>query len=83
MSQILPCFCDGGLVPNVMHDILEGALQHEVKLMLKKMLEIDKYFSLGTHFFFKLEDAAWYASIFYTLYILSFAEHRAWVHGGQ
>ena len=35
-----------------MHDILEGALQHEVKLMLKKMLEIDKYFSLGTKLLF-------------------------------
>ena len=44
--------CIHRLVPDVMHDILEGALQHEAKLMLKKMLEIDKYFSLGTNFFF-------------------------------
>ena len=39
--------CDGGLVPDVMHDLLEGAMQYEVKLMLKKMFEIDKYFSHG------------------------------------
>ena len=37
--------CDGGLVPDVMHDLLEGAMQYEVKLMLKKMIEIDNYFS--------------------------------------
>ena len=30
-----------------MHDLLEGAMQYEVKLMLKKMIEIDKYFSHG------------------------------------
>ncbi len=39
--------CDGGLVPYVMHDILEGALQYEIKLLLKRMVEVDKYFSLG------------------------------------
>ena len=39
--------CDGGLVPDVIHDLLEGAMQYEVKLMLKKMIEIDKYFSHG------------------------------------
>ncbi len=39
--------CDGGLVPDVMHDILEGALQYEIKLLLKRMMEIDKHFSLG------------------------------------
>ena len=39
--------CDGGLVPDVMHDILEGALQYEVKLLLKRMVETNKYFSLG------------------------------------
>ena len=32
------------VVPNVMHDILEGALQYEVKLMIKSM---EKYFILG------------------------------------
>ena len=39
--------CDGGLVPDIMHDLLEGAMQYEVKFMLKKMIEIDKYFSLA------------------------------------
>jgi len=31
--------CDGGLVPDVMHDILEGALQYEMKLLLKRMID--------------------------------------------
>ncbi len=39
--------CDGGLLPNIMHDILEGAMQYEIKLMLKKMIEVDNYFTLG------------------------------------
>ena len=30
--------CNGGLLPGIMHDILEGALQYEVKLMLKVMV---------------------------------------------
>lgn len=30
-----------------MHDLLEGALQYEIKLMLKAMVQEDKYFSLG------------------------------------
>lgn len=45
--------CDGGLLPDIMHDLLEGALQYEVKLMLKSMIEDDEYFTLGiiiTHY---------------------------------
>ena len=38
--------CDGGLVPDVMHDLLEGALQYEVKLMLKEFILCDHYFTL-------------------------------------
>ena len=30
--------CNGGLLPDIMHDILEGALQYEVKLMLQWMI---------------------------------------------
>ncbi len=30
-----------------MHDILEGALQHEIKIMLKKMIEVKQYSNLG------------------------------------
>ena len=30
--------CEGGLLPDVMHDIL-GALQYEVKIMLQAMVE--------------------------------------------
>ena len=32
-----------------MHDILVGALQYEVKLMLNNMIEVNQYFSLGMH----------------------------------
>lgn len=38
--------CEGGLVPDVMHDLLEGALQYEVKLMLQEMIQIEKFFIL-------------------------------------
>lgn len=38
--------CNGALLPDVLHDILEGALQYEVKLMLKVMVYEDEYFTL-------------------------------------
>lgn len=38
--------CSGALVPDIMHDILEGGLQYEAKLMLKKFIQDDKYFTL-------------------------------------
>jgi len=31
--------CDGSLLPDVMHDLLEGALQYEVKFLLHYMIE--------------------------------------------
>ena len=40
------CACNGSLVPDVMHDILEGALQYEVKLMLQFMVDTERYFTL-------------------------------------
>ena len=39
--------CNGSLVPDVMHDILEGALQYEVKLMLQFMVDTERYFTLN------------------------------------
>jgi len=30
--------CDGTLLPDVMHDILEGTLQYEIKTMLQIMI---------------------------------------------
>ena len=44
----LSCFhvCDGSLVPDIMHDIFEGVLQYEVKLMLQLMINTEKYFTL-------------------------------------
>ena len=37
--------CTGALVPDVMHDILEGALQYEVKQMLKQFIFVENYFT--------------------------------------
>lgn len=53
LLQIICCryfhVCNGGLLPDIMHDVLEGALQFEVKLMLKEMIKVDKIFSLCTN----------------------------------
>lgn len=38
--------CDGSLLPDITHDVLEGVLQYEVKLMLKHMIYVEQYFSL-------------------------------------
>ena len=38
--------CNGALLPNIMHDILEGALQYEAKLLLHAMIDDKNYFSL-------------------------------------
>ena len=37
--------CSGTLIPDVMHDLLEGALQHIIKLLLCYLIEEKKYFS--------------------------------------
>ena len=39
--------CSGGLLPDVMHDILEGALPYEAKLILQHCIDED-YFSFNT-----------------------------------
>ena len=36
----------GALIPDVMHDILEGALQYEAKLLLRQFICCDNYFTL-------------------------------------
>ena len=36
----------GSLLPDVMHDMLEGVLQYETKLLLQHLILEDKYFSL-------------------------------------
>ena len=38
--------CSGGLLPDIMHDILEGALQYEMKLMLQEFILREKYITL-------------------------------------
>lgn len=35
----------GVLLPDIMHDVLEGGLQYEAKLMLKQFVYEDKYFT--------------------------------------
>ena len=37
-----------GLPPDIMHDILEGALQYEVKEMLITFTQQKNYFTMGT-----------------------------------
>ena len=37
----------GGLLPDIMHDILEGALAYESKLMLERCIRQEKYFQLA------------------------------------
>ena len=38
--------CSGGLLPDIMHDLLEGALQYETKLMLQQFILREKYITL-------------------------------------
>ena len=37
--------CSGALIPDVMHDLLKGALQHIFKLLLCYLIDEKKYFS--------------------------------------
>jgi len=36
--------CDGSLLPDALHDILEGSLQYDVKLMLQVMVNKERYY---------------------------------------
>ena len=38
--------CAGTLIPNVMHDLLEGALQHILKHLLHVLISEKKYFTI-------------------------------------
>ena len=38
--------CSGALLPDVVHDILEGALQYKVKLMLREMVYEEQFFTV-------------------------------------
>lgn len=37
--------CSGSLIPDVMHDVLEGVLQYELKLLLQHCIDCEKYFT--------------------------------------
>ena len=34
------------MIPDIMHDVLEGGLQFEAKLMLSQFINIDRYFTV-------------------------------------
>ena len=40
--------CCGTLIPDVMHDLLEGTLQHVLQLLLTYCIEEKGFFSLAT-----------------------------------
>ena len=40
--------CDGSLIPDLLHDILEGMLQYEVKLLLQYFVNFESYLTLDT-----------------------------------
>ena len=40
--------CDGSLIPDLLHDILEGMLQYEVKLLLQCFVSFESYLTLDT-----------------------------------
>ena len=39
--------CDGALIPDIMHDILEGALEYEIKVMLVTLITTENCFTLA------------------------------------
>ena len=38
--------CGGGLLPDIMHDVLEGALQYELKLLLQYCIKDKRFFQV-------------------------------------
>ena len=40
--------CSGALLPDVMHDVLEGCLQYELKLLLRHCINDQHYFQVHT-----------------------------------
>ena len=40
--------CSGALLPDVMHDLLEGTLQHVLQLLLAYCIDERKYFCIRT-----------------------------------
>ena len=39
--------CTGALIPDIMHDVLEGGLQYEAKLILHQFIYEDKYLGIN------------------------------------
>ena len=38
----------GALVPDIMHDVLEGVLQYETKILLQELIQEKRYIELDT-----------------------------------
>ncbi len=39
--------CSGGLIPDIMHDVLEGVFAYETKIMLKRFIQQERYLQLA------------------------------------
>ena len=52
--------CSGALLPDIMHDVLEGALQYELKLMLRSFIFQEQYLTL-----FEINDSIQYLDLGY------------------
>ena len=46
LNELQYFHCVGSLLPDVMHDVLEGVLPYETKLMLQKFIQVDQYLQL-------------------------------------
>lgn len=46
LNELQHFHCVGSLLPDVMHDVLEGVLPYETKLMLQKFIQVDQYLQL-------------------------------------
>ena len=46
LNQLKYFHCVDSLLPDVMHDVLEGVLPYEMKILLQKFIQDDRYFQL-------------------------------------
>lgn len=64
--------CNGALLPDVMHDVLEGALQYELKLLLQYCINDRRFFQVSVYIFSMCDSqiSRWATTLrlFYVLY---------------
>ena len=46
LNELQYFHCVGSLLPDIMHDVLEGVLPYETKLMLQNFIQEEQYFHL-------------------------------------